>query len=259
MIKKNIKIISWNVNGIRAILKKGFLEWFNVESPDILCLQETKAQEDQISFELKNINNYFVTFSSASKKGYSGVATYSKIIPLKVNTSIENNNFDEEGRVIISKYEKFTLLNIYFPNGQMNPERLKFKLDFYEHLLEYLKLLLKEVQNIIVCGDLNTAHKEIDLFHPKENSKRSGFLPQERAWIDRLINIGFIDSFRHLNKEPNNYTWWDQKSRARERNVGWRIDYFFISKNLEKNLKDAFILANIKGSDHCPIGISLEI
>lgn len=259
MEKKNIKIISWNVNGIRAILKKGFLEWFKLESPDILCLQETKAQEDQISFELKNINNYLVTFSSANKKGYSGVATYSNTIPLKVITSIENNNFDEEGRVIISKYEKFILLNIYFPNGQMSPERLKFKLDFYEHLLEYLKLLLKMEPNIIICGDLNTAHKEIDLFHPKENSKRSGFLPQERAWIDRFIDIGFIDSFRQFNVEPNNYTWWDQKSRARERNVGWRIDYFFISKNIKENLKEAFILQNIEGSDHCPIGIILEI
>lgn len=259
MEKENIKIISWNVNGIRAILKKGFVEWFKVESPDIVCIQETKAQEDQISFELKNIDNYFVTFSSARKKGYSGVATYSKLKPLAVDSSIKNNDFDEEGRVIISKYEKFTLLNIYFPNGQMDLNRLKFKLDFNEHLFEYLKLLLKIDSNIIVCGDLNTAHKEIDLFHPKENSNRSGFLPQERIWIDRFIELGFIDSFRHLNKEPNNFTWWDQKSRARERNVGWRIDYFFISKNLEKNLKDAFILKNVGGSDHCPVGILIKI
>ena len=259
MKKNKIEIISWNVNGIRAILKKGFLEWLKMESPDILCIQETKAQEDQISFELKNIANYNVTFSSAQKKGYSGVATYSKIIPIEVETSIKNNNFDEEGRVIISKYKEFTLLNIYFPNGQMSPDRLKFKLDFFEHLLEYLKLLLKIEPNLVICGDLNTAHREIDLFHPKENSKRSGFLPNERAWIDKFIDIGFIDTFRMFNAEPNQYTWWDQKSRARDRNIGWRIDYFFISKNLEKYLTDAFILHKVFGSDHCPIGISLEI
>jgi exodeoxyribonuclease-3 len=258
MNKLQKTIISWNVNGLRAVAKKGFLDWFKDVSPDILCLQEIKAQEDQLTFELKIIENYSVKFSSAKRKGYSGVATYTMTMPIKIETSIENNDFDEEGRVIISKYKEFTLINVYFPNGNMNSDRLKFKMDFYEHILEYLRSLLKTEKNIIICGDVNTAHKEIDLFHPKENSKHSGFLPIEREWIDRLLDIGFIDSFRQFINEAHQYTWWDLKSRARDRNIGWRLDYFFISNNLEKNLRAAFILPEVFGSDHCPIGITLE-
>jgi len=255
---KKLKIISWNVNGIRAVAKKGFLDWINKENPDILCIQETKAHEDQVPFDIKFISGFDSVFSNPIRKGYSGVATYSKLKALSNLTSIENNDFDEEGRVIISNYGDFVLLNVYFPNGARNEERLSFKLGFYEHLLEYLKELLKTQKNIIICGDVNTAHKEIDLFHPKENSNQSGFLPQERAWIDKLLEVGFIDSFREFNKEPHQYSWWDVKSRARERNVGWRIDYFFVSNNLKKNLKNGFILPQVTGSDHCPVGIELE-
>jgi exodeoxyribonuclease-3 len=259
MKKNTIKIISWNVNGLRAVLKKGFLDWIGKENPDVLCLQETKIHEDQVPFDIKNIKNYNSYFSYSNKRGYSGVANYTKIIPIQTSNSINNELFDREGRIMICEYSDFSLINIYFPNGQMNQDRLKYKLDFNEHLLKFLDKYKKIQPNIVLCGDVNTAHKEIDLFHPKENSKRSGFLTIEREWIDKLLKSGFIDTFREYNKEPNQYTYWDVKSRARERNVGWRIDYFFISKPLKNKLENAFILNSVFGSDHCPIGIELII
>lgn len=249
------KFISWNVNGLRAVYRKGFLDWLKKDNPDYLCLQETKAHVDQLSFELTAIPEYTSYFSSALRKGYSGVATYSKNIPLSVKTAFDKKG-DSEGRIIISEFQKFTLMNIYFPNGKGGPERLKYKLEFYKDFLSYVK----NNNNLIVCGDVNTAHNEIDLAHPKENSKVSGFLPEERLWLDKFEKEGnLIDTFRHFNKDTQNYTWWDQKSRARERNVGWRIDYFYISKPLIKHLKSAKILKDVFGSDHCPIEIQLDI
>jgi len=252
---KKIKILSWNVNGLRAVYKKGFLNWFASEKPDILCLQETKANEEQLPDELKNINGYHCYFSSGERKGYSGVAIYSKEEPKKIERGFGISKFDNEGRILIAEYPDFTLMNIYFPNGKASTERLKYKMEFYNVFLMYANNLKNNGVKIIICGDVNTAHKEIDLARPKENSNVSGFLPEERAWIDKFINSGYVDTFRIFNKEPQNYTWWDQVTRARQRNVGWRIDYFFVSENARDDVKNAFILSDVMGSDHCPIGI----
>jgi exodeoxyribonuclease III len=254
---KKIRILSWNVNGIRAVYKKGFLDWFKKEKPDILCLQETKANEEQLPDELKNIEGYYSFFSSAERKGYSGVALYTKEKPKNVKKGFGIEKFDNEGRILIAEYPDFTLLNIYYPNGKAREERLRYKMDFYDAFLTYVNKLKKKGKNLIICGDVNTAHKEIDLARPKENEKVSGFLPEERAWMDKFVGHGYIDTFRIFNQEPENYTWWDMMTRARERNVGWRIDYFFVSDNFKKKVKDAFILSEIMGSDHCPIGIEI--
>ncbi len=254
-----IKIISWNVNGIRAMHKKGLIDWVAKTQPDILCLQETKAHEEQLPKELINIDGYNSYFCSGEKKGYSGVAIYSKEKPLSIKKGFGIDKFDNEGRILIAEYPGFILSNIYYPNGKASPERLKFKMEFYDAFLNYVNNLKGKNVKIIFCGDVNTAHKEIDLARPKENSTVSGFLPEERSWIDKLISNGYLDTFRLFNNEPGNYTWWDQVTRARERNVGWRIDYFFVSENVKDNLKGAFILNDVMGSDHCPIGIELLI
>jgi exodeoxyribonuclease-3 len=254
-----MKIYSWNVNGIRAITKKGFFTWLANLEADIVCLQESKISRDQLSFDLSEIAAYKGYFAFAEKKGYSGVTTYSKIEPIATQIGLHEDKFDREGRTIISQYDNFTLFNIYFPNGKASPERLSYKMDYYNFLLNYLKELLKTEPNIIICGDVNTAHQEIDLARPKENQLISGFLKQERAWLDQLIALGFIDSFRALHPTRKNcYTWWSQRSGARARNVGWRIDYFFISTNLKKNLQRADIHDQVQGSDHCPISIELQ-
>ncbi|NNJ51557.1 MAG: exodeoxyribonuclease III [Ignavibacteriaceae bacterium] len=253
-----VKLLSWNVNGIRAIYKKGFLDWFKKLNPDMLCLQETKAHPDQLVDELKNVNGYESHFSSAEKKGYSGVVTYTKEMPVDAKNGIGIKKFDSEGRFIITEFKEFILFNIYFPNGKASKERLQYKMDFYDAFLKHCKKLLKQGKKIVVCGDVNTAHEEIDLARPKENSKNSGFLPEERKWIDKFIAAGFIDTFRMFNKEPENYTWWDMITRARDRNVGWRIDYFYASENLKNNIKSASIHSTVMGSDHCPIELELK-
>lgn len=252
------KIISWNVNGIRSIFKKGIDQFIENENPDILCFQEIKAEKDQIINIPSHLKKYFQIYSSAERKGYSGTATFSKIKPASITLGLENDKFNTEGRVIQSFYSNFTLLNIYFPNGQKDEQRLNFKIDFYNHLIDLMKYRLDNNEKIIIVGDFNTAYSEIDLARPKANEKTSGFLLQEREVLGKLLNTGFIDSFRFFNKQGNNYTWWDPVTRARERNVGWRIDYVYISKNLKNNLKDAFILNEIYGSDHCPVGIILD-
>ena len=253
-----LRLMSWNVNGIRAAYKKGLLDWFKTEKPDILCIQETKAHPEQLTEGLLSVKGYKSFFSSAERKGYSGVVTYTKPEPVDVKNGLGVKKFDSEGRFIITEYKQFILFNIYFPNGKASKERLDYKMEFYETFLKHLKKLLKQGKKIVICGDVNTAHKEIDIARPKENEKISGFLPIEREWIDRFLDTGFIDTFRVFNQESNNYTWWDMITRARERNVGWRIDYFYISENLRKNLKSAFILPDVMGSDHCPIGIELK-
>lgn len=257
-MKKTYRILSWNVNGIRAGYKKGLLDWFKKENPSMLCLQETKAHPDQLVDELKNVEGYNSYFSSAEKKGYSGVVIYTKHKPLNVQHGIGIKKFDSEGRFIITEFEEFILFNIYFPNGKASPERLQYKLDFYDSFLKHCKKLLKQNKKVVVCGDVNTAHKEIDLARPKENSKTSGFLPDEREWIDKFLAAGFIDTFRMFNQEPENYTWWDMVTRARDRNVGWRIDYFYASENLKDNIKSASIHSSVMGSDHCPIELQLK-
>ena len=254
---KKIRILSWNVNGIRAVHKKGFLDWFNKEKPDILCIQETKAQQEQLADELINVEGYNSYFSSAVRKGYSGVAIYTKAEPKSIKKGFGIEKFDSEGRILIAEYSEFILFNIYYPNGKAREERLRYKMDFYDAFLAYADKLKKKGKNLVICGDVNTAHKEIDLARPKENEKISGFLPEERAWMDKFVEHGYIDTFRMFNREPENYTWWDMMTRARERNVGWRIDYFFVSENFKKKVKDAFILSEVMGSDHCPIGIEI--
>lgn len=253
-----MKILSWNVNGIRAADKKGLYDWFKKESPDVLCLQEIKAMPEQVSSYLRNSPGYHNFWCSAERKGYSGVVTYTKEKPKEVKKGFGIEKFDKEGRILITEFPAFLLFNIYFPNGKKNQERLDYKLDFYDTFLAYADNLKVKGKNIVVCGDFNTAHKEIDLARPKENKHISGFLPVERAWIDTFIDHGYVDTFRHFNQEPEQYTWWDMKSRARERNVGWRIDYFFVNKEFLPNVKNAFIMQDVMGSDHCPIGIELE-
>ncbi|MCF8316555.1 MAG: exodeoxyribonuclease III [Ignavibacteriales bacterium] len=253
-----MKIVSWNVNGIRAIAKKGFFEWFEKTDPDILCLQETKASPDQLQEELRNIAGYHSYFSSSIiKKGYSGVAIYSKKKPLSVNYGFGIPRFDDEGRIISAEFDDFTLINIYYPNGKMDG-RLQYKMEFYDAFLDFAGALKNEGKNLVICGDFNTAHKEIDLDRPKENVGVSGFLPEERAWMDKFVSAGYTDTFRMFNNEGKNYTWWHLVTRARERNVGWRIDYFFVNDGFIPNVKAAYILPEVMGSDHCPVGVEIE-
>lgn len=259
MPKEKLRLLSWNVNGIRAIHKKGFVDWLLKENPDILCLQETKAHPDQLTDELLNVNGYNSYFSSSIvKKGYSGVSIYTKQEPVNIEHGFGIPRFDDEGRIIIADYKKFVLINIYYPNGKASEERLKYKMDFYDAFLEYAEELVARKKKLVICGDVNTAHKEIDLARPKENEKVSGFLPIEREWMDKFFSHGYVDTFRMFNDQPENYTWWDMVTRARDRNVGWRIDYFFVSKNFKKNVIDAFILPDVMGSDHCPVGLVIE-
>ncbi len=257
-----MKIVSWNVNGLRSIYKPDYLlaqaGWFFFlkEKPDIFCLQETKAEAEQLSEEVRNPTGYFSYFSSSKvKKGYSGVAIYSKVKPEKIEYGMGIKKFDDEGRIIIAYYKDFIILNIYFPNGGGGPERLKYKLEFYDAFLKFIdKLQKSEGKGIIFCGDVNTAHEAIDLARPKENEKNTGFLPEERAWLDEVVNHGYVDVFRHFypNKKEA-YTYWDMKTFARNRNVGWRIDYFFASSNMLPSIKSVKILSDVYGSDHCPI------
>jgi len=252
-----MEIYSWNVNGIRAVQKKGFIDWVIKEQPDILCLQETKASIEQLDQELISIDGYFSYFSSGERKGYSGVATYTRKEPISVKYGIGIERFDNEGRILITEYSDFTLLNIYFPNGQKDEERLQYKLDFYDAVLDYCDDLKKLGKKLIILGDYNTAHKEIDLKNPKENEKYSGFLPIERAWIDKFISHGYIDTFRRLYPEEIKYSWWSYRFKARERGIGWRIDYQFVSDNMIDMVKGADILDGVTGSDHCPVVLYL--
>jgi exodeoxyribonuclease-3 len=254
-----VKLVSWNVNGVRAAWKKGFGQWFENEKADVVCLQETKAQPDQLTPEILNPRGYHGEWHWGEKKGYSGVATFSKNAPSKVERGFADPAYDNEGRVLATKHGDITLFNIYFPNGKKDDVRLKFKMGFYESFLKDVipRYRKRGDDKIVICGDVNTAHKDIDLARPKENRKISGFLPQECEWMDRLLADGFVDTFREFEKGPEHYSWWDQQSRARERNVGWRIDYFFISENLKPRLKKAFIQPETLGSDHCPVGIEL--
>jgi exodeoxyribonuclease-3 len=258
-VDKRIRIICWNVNGIRAVHKKGFRDWFIGEQPDILCLQETKALRKQFPPDIRNVDGYYTYFSEAERKGYSGVALYTKEKPEKLENGLGVWEFDREGRTIIADYGDFVLMNIYFPNGKMSPERLQFKMDFYDTFLEYADKLKDEGKNLVICGDVNTAHKEIDIARPKENSKISGFLPEERAWIDEFLSHGYLDTFREFNKDPEQYSWWSYRTRARERNVGWRLDYFFVNKEFMKHVKSSTILSQVMGSDHAPICLDLVL
>ena len=252
-----MKLFSWNVNGVRAIEKKGFLDWLSSESPDILCIQETKAKFEQLPDTLQNIDGYFSYWHSAEKLGYSGVATFSKQEPLHVQYGLGIDKYDKEGRVIITEFENFLLYNIYFPNGQKDEIRLQYILDFYDDLLEILDDQVASGNNVIVAGDWNTAHKEIDLANPKANANYSGFMPVERAQLDTYVDHGYVDSFRLFHDEPDRYSWWTYRFGARQRNIGWRIDYFFTNQDFADNISDADIHEDVMGSDHCPVSIEL--
>ncbi len=254
----SLKILSWNVNGIRAAQKKGFLEWLAREKPDVLGVQETKAKPEQLEMFLMHPEGYHTYWNPAVRPGYSGVALFTREKPVKVENGFGIKRFDEEGRVIIAHYSDFTFLNIYFPNGKSGDERLKYKMDFYAETLKHTRKLKAQGKKVIISGDYNTAHQEIDLARPKENEKTSGFLPVERAWLDKWVADGQVDIFREFNKEPGQYSWWDMKTGARDRNVGWRIDYHFVTEDLVPQVKSATILRDVIGSDHCPVAIELK-
>src|SRR3989338_4689260 len=257
-----MKIISWNTNGLRATAKQGyFTPLFKDEKPDILCLQETKAKPEQLPAEVRDIPGYFSYFSHPKiKKGYSGVAIYSKEKPKEVFYGLGLPKLDDEGRLIGAKYKNFTLINVYFPNGGQGPDRLKYKLEFYEAFLKFINKLRQNGEKIIFGGDINTAHTAIDLARPKENEENTGFLPIERAWIDKLIKNNFVDVWRNFNPNKKEvYTYWDMKTRARDRNVGWRIDYFFADKKIMPKIKKAGMIYDYQGSDHCPITLEIQI
>lgn len=251
-----MKIVSWNVNGIRAIAGKGFLGFLSKESPDILCLQETKAHPEQLGEDLLAPKGYKTYWNHPERKGYAGVCVYTKTEPDSIEKDFGVKSFDTEGRMLMLEYKDFMLLNVYFPNGGSGPERLKYKLDFYDKFLKFADKVKN--RNIIICGDINTAHKAIDLARPKQNEMVSGFLPEERAWMDKLVSHGYVDTFRRFHEEPEQYSWWDYKTRSRERNVGWRIDYFFVTEKFLPKVKDAFIMQEVTGSDHCPVGIEIK-
>ena len=252
-----MKLISWNVNGLRAVVAKDGFGWLDEVKPDFLGLQEIKVKEDDVPKEIYNLGFKDISVNSGARAGYSGVMSLAKF---DVQTQKAAFFDDTEGRVLEHRFDDIVLFNIYFPNGQKDDERLAFKMDFYEKFLTYCKELVKSGKEVIFCGDVNTAHREIDLKNPKANSKTSGFLPIERAWIDEVLKSGFIDTFRAVNGDVENaYSWWSYRFNARAKNVGWRIDYFFISQGLKDRLKDAFILPEIAGSDHCPVGIEIEI
>ena len=254
-----MKLISWNVNGIRAAVKKGFLDYLNNEKPDILCIQESKAHKDQLSSEILQDHGYYNYWHSGIKKGYSGVATFTKKEPLYVQEGIGIEKYDREGRVLITEHEKFLVYNIYFPNGQKDQVRLKYKLDFYDDLLPIINEQVESGNNVIVAGDWNTAHRSIDLARPKENIKTSGFLPIEREKLDQYISNGWVDTFRLFHDAPGQYSWWTYRFGARERNVGWRIDYFFVNEGLVELCTDAAIHQEIFGYDHCHVSLELNV
>lgn len=251
-----MKLVSWNVNGIRACLTKGFENFFKEINADIFCIQETKCQEGQIQLEFKGYTSYW---NSAEKKGYSGTAIFTKIKPKKVTYGIGKEEHDKEGRVITLEFDKFYMVNIYTPNSKRGLERLDYRQIWEDEIRQYL-LKLNENKPVIMCGDLNVAHKEIDLKNPKTNRKNAGFTDEERNKMTELLEAGFIDSFRLLYPDKENiYSWWSYMGHAREKNVGWRIDYFIISKDIRKKVKEAMIYPEVLGSDHCPVGLEIEL
>jgi exodeoxyribonuclease-3 len=260
-----MKIICWNVNGIRAAMRKGFLDFMEREDPDILCIQENKIQPHQLTQELRNPLGYFSEWACAERPGYSGVTTFSKEKVQHVQLELGNGNgaHDGEGRMVLTEHETedgspFTLLNFYIPNGGQGDHRIEFKLNYYDELLDFVQRLRKEGKNLVICGDFNTAHTEIDLARPKDNENVTGFLPVERAWLDKFTEAGYVDVWRNKYPEARNvYTWWSYRSAARQRNVGWRIDYFFVNEEFLPAIKRCEILTEVEGSDHCPLMLEL--
>jgi len=260
--KKQLKLISWNVNGLRAAMKKDFLGSFQKLDADVVAIQETKLQDSQLDADMRSISAYQPFWSHCTaKKGYSGVGTYSRVAPAGVCYGIGEPRFDAEGRIIEMDFGGLLFFNVYFPNGQMSAERLQYKLDFYEAFFDYADRRRREGKSLVICGDYNTAHNEIDLANPKANENTSGFLRIERDWLDRIVARGYVDTFRHFHPDTVKYSWWTYRFKARERNIGWRIDYFFVTNDLIEagRVKEAFIDNDIHGSDHCPIGLVVEL
>ena len=255
-----MKLISWNVNGLRAVINKGFEEFFKEINADIFCIQETKMQEEQLEEKINTIfNGYKMYWNSAEKKGYSGTAIFSKKEPINVKYGIGIEEHDKEGRVITLEFEKFYMVNCYTPNSKRELERLDYRMIWEEAFRNYL-LELNKKKPVILCGDLNVAHKEIDLKNPKTNRRNAGFTDEEREKMTELLNSGFVDSFRYLYPDKTDkYTWWSYMFKAREKNAGWRIDYFIVSDNIKDKIKESYIFSGIMGSDHCPVGLDIEI
>ncbi len=254
-----MNITTWNVNGLRAALGKGAWDWVSFANPDVLCLQEIKSRPDQIpAAYLAQFDNRHVYWNPAVRPGYSGVATFSSLEPLAIEYGIGLEQFDHEGRVIRTKFPGFTLFNVYFPSGQRGQDRVAFKLEFYSHLLDICDHLHRQGEKLVLCGDFNTAHNDIDLRHPRQNKNTSGFLPEERAWIDTYLSHGLVDVFRYLYPEKVAYTWWTYLSNARKKDVGWRLDYFMVSAALVPVVQDVVIHADVLGSDHCPVTLSIN-
>ncbi|WP_243358922.1 exodeoxyribonuclease III [Fundidesulfovibrio terrae] len=251
-------LYSWNVNGLRAAAGKGFHEWLETCGADVVGIQETKLQKDHEN-GFPEVHGYKTVFASSSvKKGYSGVGVYYRAEPLAVNAELPDPKFGGEGRLLHLEYPDFHFFTVYFPNGQMGPDRLEYKLGYYDAFLAHAQEL-RAKKPIVVCGDVNTAHTELDLKNAKSNEKTSGFLPVERAWLDTFVAAGYVDTFRMFEKDGGHYSWWDYRFQARARNVGWRIDYFFVSEELRPRVKRAWIESDVMGSDHCPVGLELDL
>ena len=255
-----MKLVSWNVNGLRAVITKGFEEFFKEINADIFCIQETKMQEEQIDDKIKEIfKEYNCYWNSAEKKGYSGTAVFSKVKPTNVTYGIGIEEHDKEGRVITLEFEKFYLVNCYTPNSKRELERLDYRMIWEDEFRKYL-LKLNETKPVVMCGDLNVAHEEIDLKNPKTNRRNAGFTDEERNKMTELLNSGFTDTFRYLYPDKTGmYSWWSYMFKAREKNAGWRIDYFIVSKSVEERIKESYIFSDVMGSDHCPVGLDLEM
>ncbi len=255
---EHMKIITWNVNGIRAVLKKNALDWAFLQAPDYLCLQEVKARPEQLNDEQRQALKYPFVWNPAERPGYSGVATFYRQPPDEVQLGLDDPRFDPEGRVIRTRWRDLVLYNIYFPNGQRGKARVDYKLDFYARLLEICDEMHCRGEKIIITGDFNTAHMPIDLKNPRENETTSGFLPEEREWVQKFLNHNFVDAYRRLYPERVQYTWWTYRFEARARGIGWRLDYFLVSESLMPRVKDVIIHEDVPGSDHCPVEILIE-
>ncbi len=256
----SVKLVSWNVNGIRAVCKKDeFWQWFDSTDADIINFQEVRATQKQIPKKLANVDGFHRCFNEAERKGYSGVGTYSKIEPVSVTRGLGVDKLDAEGRVLKIEYPDFILFNIYFPNSGQEAKRLDFKISFCDELLKQLVSLKNEGKNVVITGDYNIAHHPIDVYNPRNCEGKSGYLPEERAWLDELENAGFVDTFRMFDGSEGNFTWWSYRFKARERNSGWRLDYFYVNEEMKDCVKSAEILADIYGSDHCPVTLELDL
>lgn len=254
-----MKLVTFNINGIRSGIKKGFLEWLVTEKPEVVCLQEIKLAESHLVEDDFKSLGYACFWYPAQKRGYSGVAILTKVIPKNVIYGMGNELYDQEGRCLTVEFDEFILVNTYFPSGSSGEERQQYKLDFLDDYIPFIDSLRQHNKPLIICGDVNICHQEIDIHNPKSNKNTSGFLPKEREWVTNFLNEGFVDAFRELNKEPHQYTWWTYRARARKNNKGWRIDYFFVENNIKNRIENSQILSKVVMSDHCPVSLNISI